>query len=60
METDQEVYVEYAQEYTSGDMHLLAYDKLYPIDKRIQRIMKFGGRVYKREIIVVSDWEEVE
>lgn len=53
------VEVEYGQEYSGNAVLLLDDNEFYPIEKRIEHAHKFGGRIYKRHILVISDWEEV-
>lgn len=55
--------VEYANEYTGKSM-LIAFrdeetESIYPLENWIRNQQRFGGKVYRRKIIVVEDWEEV-
>ena len=34
-------------------------EEIYPLAKRIEAGMRFGGHVYRRRIVVVEDWEEI-
>jgi hypothetical protein len=51
---------EYAQEYSGGSLLLLEDHPSYPLERRIEHAQKFGGRIYKRLVLVISDWEEVD
>lgn len=55
--------VEYASEYTGKSM-LIRYcdeqvESIYPLKDWIRNQQRFGGKVYRRKIIVIDDWEEV-
>jgi hypothetical protein len=54
-----DVQVEYAQQYSSGDMLIMEDHEEYPVAKRITHAKKFGGKVYKRYVLVIWDWEKV-
>lgn len=34
-------------------------DRIYPLAEWIKHEQRFGGKVFRREIVVVSDWAEV-
>jgi hypothetical protein len=34
-------------------------EKVYPLAQRIEHGQRFGGKVYRRRVIVVEDWAEV-
>ena len=34
-------------------------DRIFPLDEWIKSNQRFGGKVYRRKITVVEDWEEV-
>ena len=34
-------------------------EKIYPLEEWIVHNQRFGGKVYRRRVIVVEDWEEV-
>jgi len=58
-----DVIVEYAQLYAGGGM-LVRYqdpeiERIYPLATWIEYQTRFGGRVYRRRIIVVKDWTRV-
>jgi hypothetical protein len=55
-----DVETEYGQEYSGGSLLLLEDHPSYPLERRIEHAKKFGGRIYKRLVLVISDWEEVD
>lgn len=40
--------------YTSPDI-----ERVYPLAEWLEHMTEDGGKVYRRTIVVVSDWEEV-
>lgn len=54
---------EHAQLYAGGSMLVRPNDpeceRVWPTSEWSQAMTKLGGRVFRRTIIVVSDWEEV-
>jgi len=60
---DGEPVVEYAILMSGGGMHVRPEDPeieaVYPLEKWIPNQQRFGGRVYRRTVVVVEDWEEV-
>jgi hypothetical protein len=54
-----DVQIEYGQAYKGGDVLLMEDHEEYPVTKRIAHAKKFGGHIFKRIVLVVSDWEEV-
>lgn len=34
-------------------------EQIYPLDQWIAAHQRFGGKVYRRTVIVVDDWQEV-
>lgn len=54
---------EYGQLYSDGSMLLWSQSddvlKVYPLDEQIEHAQRRGGKVYRRRVIVVGDWEEV-
>lgn len=55
--------VEYAIEMSAGSMQVRPNDPEieaeYPLAKWIVNKQRFGGKVYRRTVIVVEDWVEV-
>lgn len=51
--------VEHATRTKGGDMHVMYEDEDYPIERRIEHVQRFAGRVYRRRILVLEDWTEV-
>jgi hypothetical protein len=60
---DPEVIEEYGQLFGSGDVKLWDLSpelvEIYPMAKRIEYGKRHGGRVLRRRVIVVDEWEEV-
>lgn len=58
-----ETVVEHAVLMSGGGMHVRYEDpeieRIYPLAQWIEHGHRFGGRVYRRTVIVVEDWEEV-
>lgn len=56
--------VEHAVMMSGGGMHVRNGDpeieEIFPLAKRIPAQQRFGGKVYRRTVIVVEDWGEVE
>lgn len=56
--------VEHAQLYTDGSMLVRSDDptieRIYPLPKWIKQHTRNGGRVFRRTVIVVEDWDEVK
>lgn len=54
---------EHATAFKSGDMKIRCDDpeveEVYPLARWIVHQQRYGGRVYRRRVIVVDDWEEV-
>jgi hypothetical protein len=54
---------EYGQLMSAGSVQLWDLDlellEIYPLAKRIEHGKRHGGRVLRRRVIVVDDWEEV-
>ncbi len=54
---------EHATEMSGGGMHVRWSDpmaeKIYPLDEWIPAQQQHGGKVYRRRIIVVEDWQQV-
>jgi len=61
-ETD-DVVVEHGQLYSSGAMLVRnghpEIEKVYPLAEWIVNSKRDGGKVYRRQVIVVEDWTEV-
>lgn len=57
-----EVVTEYAQQMGSGEYRVRwpGADKVYPLAEWIADRREDGGKVYRRCIIVVEDWQEVD
>ena len=55
---------EHATMMSGGGMHvridLPEVEDIYPLAEWIEHNQRFGGKVYRRRIIVVEDWAEVE
>jgi hypothetical protein len=34
-------------------------EEIYPLAQKIEDSQRFGGKVYRRRVVVVEDWEEV-
>jgi hypothetical protein len=60
---DVRVVEEYAQLYSGGSMLVRnahpEVDRIFPLADWIKASTRGGGRVYRRVITVVEDWEEV-
>jgi hypothetical protein len=54
---------EYGQLYSGGGYLTFnpspEVEKIWPLADRLRAGMQHGGRVYRRAIIVLSDWEEI-
>ena len=61
-DTDKEV-TEHATQMSGGGMHVRCdepeVERIYPLAEWIPHQQRFGGKVYRRQIIVVEDWAEV-
>jgi hypothetical protein len=55
--------VEHAQLMSGGGMHVRYEDeeieRIFPREQWIKAHKRFGGKVYRRTVIVVEDWIEV-
>lgn len=55
--------VEHAIQMSSGAMQVRCDDpeieEIFPLAEWIRAQQRFGGKVYRRTVIVVDDWEEV-
>lgn len=55
---------EHAIEMSSGDMCVRStdadLDRIYPLDKWIEIKVRNGQKVYRRRVILVEDWVEVQ
>lgn len=58
-----EAVTEYATLMSGGGFHVRNGDpeieEIYPLAQWIPNERRFGGRVYRRRVVVVEDWEEV-
>lgn len=58
-----ETAVEYANEMSGGGLHVWNTEpdilEIYPLADKIRHGLRHGGKVYRRRVIVVEDWEEV-
>jgi hypothetical protein len=56
--------MEYGEMLTSGGFQTWNTEPdilaIYPLAERIKNARRFNGKVYRRRIIVVDDWEEVK
>lgn len=55
--------VEHAIMMPGGDMQVRNHheiEALYPLADWVSEHQRFGGKVYRRTVIVVEDWTEVE
>ena len=54
---------EYGHLMSGGGVHVWPDDPeildIYPLDKRIEHGKRHGGRVLRRRIVVLDDWEEI-
>lgn len=54
---------EYASPLTSGDMQVWNTDaeteEIYHVASRVAHQTRFGGKVYRRTVVVVENWTEV-
>jgi hypothetical protein len=54
---------EHAHQMSGGGYHVWNtepyIEKVYPLAQRIEHGQRFGGKVYRRRVIVVEDWAEV-
>jgi hypothetical protein len=57
------VITEHAQLMSGGGFHVWNtephIEEIYPLAEKIKAGQRFGGKVYRRRVIVVEDWEEV-
>jgi hypothetical protein len=55
--------VEHAYEMSGGGFHVWNtepyIEEIYPLAQKIKASQRFGGKVYRRQVIVVEDWTEV-
>ncbi len=55
--------VEHAILMSDGSMQVRAsdprFEQIYPLTDWIQGNQRFGGKVYRRRVLVVEDWHEV-
>lgn len=60
--TDAEPIVEHAVMMSGGGMHVRnahpAVERIFPLAEWMSQ--RFGGKVYRRTVIVVEDWHEVQ
>ena len=58
-----EVVTEHAQLMSGGGFHVWNtepyIEEIYPLAEKIKAGQRFGGKVYRRRVIVVEDWTEV-
>ncbi len=63
IDLDDEAIVEHAIQMSGGGMHVRCDDpeieRIYPLAEWIGHQQRFGGKVYRRRIIVVEDWRQV-
>ena len=63
-DTGRQPITEYAIEMSSGAMQVRNSDpeieKIYPLAEWIPHQRRFGGKVWRRRVIVTQDWEEVK
>lgn len=61
--TDNPIITEHAILMSGGSMQVFDNDAededTYPLADRIRFRQRFGGKVYRRRVIVVDEWEEV-
>jgi hypothetical protein len=61
---DAEHVVEHAIQLSSGAMCVRFQhpdiERIFPLAEWIKSEQRFGGRVFRRVVVVVEDWEEVE
>ena len=54
---------EHAHEMSGGGYHVWNtepyIEEIYPLARKIKAGQRFGGKVYRRRVIVVEDWTEV-
>lgn len=54
---------EYAELMSGGGYHVWNtepyIEEIYPLAQRIKASQRFGGKVYRRQVIVVQDWTKV-
>ena len=54
---------EHAELMSGGGFHVWNtepyIEKIYPLAEKIKAGQRFGGKVYRRRVIVVEDWTEV-
>lgn len=57
------VVTEHAHMMSGGGYHVWNtepyIEEVYPLAQRIEHGQRFGGKVYRRRVIVVEDWAEV-
>jgi hypothetical protein len=60
---DASVVTEHAQLMSGGGYHVWntepCIEEIYPLAQKIKAAQRFGGKVYRRRVIVVEDWTEV-
>ena len=60
---DGPVITEHAQLMSGGGFHVWNtepyIEEIYPLAQKIKAGQRFGGKVYRRRVIVVEDWTEV-
>lgn len=63
MTYEMEIVTEHAQEMSGGGMHVRyehpEIESIYPLADWIRSGQRFGGKVYRRRIVVVEDWTEI-
>jgi hypothetical protein len=59
-----DVVTEYGEELTSGGYQTWNtepyIERIYPLAEKIEAVTRLRGKVYRRRIIVVEDWTEVD
>jgi hypothetical protein len=62
-ENSGDVRTEHALRMSGGSMQVYNdhpdIERIYPVAKQVQHDQRTGGKVYRRRIIVVDDWEEI-
>ena len=58
-----DVITEHANLMSGGGYHIWNTEpyilEIYPLEEHIEHGQRFGGKVYRRRVIVVEDWTEV-
>jgi len=57
------VITEHAHQMSGGGYHVWNtepyIEEIYPLEQRIKAGQRHGGKVYRRQVIVVEDWTEI-